>query len=452
MRHRCTSSIVPHGRRGHGRALRIRASRAPRAVSRRPRSALPRHRRPVPRDDLVDARQRRRRHRPRRWSRRSPTEPVIASGTDPQDPTITVDGVDVATAIRTQEVTAAVSAVGVGARGARPAARRCSASLIGDGGIVVEGRDIGSVVWPGRRGQGLPDRRPVRPRRASYRRGERRRLGRRHRGRPAPPRRDRLRARHGAADDARRTRSTSTPRRTRSTRSSTGSWRWCATRSGRRERARHPPSARGAAPHRRSPRAAHLGAPRAGRHLPGDHPPLVRRAGHRPAARPGGRAGDRRGQPLGFIDGPLLAILAPRPVHALTKREMFTGALGPFLRQSGQIPLWRETVDPVAVRTACGSLRDGGCVGVFPEGTRGAGELTASTRAGLRTSPWSPGRRSCRWSTSAPASPAARTTRSRREGTRVVDGVRRAGAPGPAAVAAHPGRRATQRRAGPPWC
>ena len=53
----------------------------------------------------------------------APTEPVIASGTDPQDPTITVDGVDVATAIRTQEVTAAVIRRGVGARGARPAAR-----------------------------------------------------------------------------------------------------------------------------------------------------------------------------------------------------------------------------------------------------------------------------------------------------------------------------------------
>lgn len=77
----------------------------------------------------------------------------------------------------------------------------------------------------------------------------------------------------------------------------------------------------------------------------------------------------------GFIDGPLMAIMAPRPLHALTKREMFTGAMGPFLRQSGQIPIWREAVDPLAVRTALRVLRDGGCVGVFPEGTRGAGEL-----------------------------------------------------------------------------
>jgi 1-acyl-sn-glycerol-3-phosphate acyltransferase len=80
----------------------------------------------------------------------------------------------------------------------------------------------------------------------------------------------------------------------------------------------------------------------------------------------------------GFIDGPLMAIFAPRPLHALTKREMFHGPMGPFLRQAGQIPIWREEVDPAAVRTALRVLRDGGPVGVFPEGTRGAGEMLRS--------------------------------------------------------------------------
>jgi len=74
--------------------------------------------------------------------------PVIASGTDPQDPTIAVDGVDVATAIRTQEVTAAVSDV-ASVPEVRARLLALQRSLIGDGGIVVEGRDIGSVVWPG---------------------------------------------------------------------------------------------------------------------------------------------------------------------------------------------------------------------------------------------------------------------------------------------------------------
>ena len=48
---------------------------------------------------------------------------------------------------------------------------------------------------------------------------------------------------------------------------------------------------------------------------------------------------------VGWLDGPLLAICSPRPVHALTKQEMFAGALGAFLRAVGQIPLDRFHVD-----------------------------------------------------------------------------------------------------------
>ncbi|GAA4615310.1 (d)CMP kinase [Actinoallomurus liliacearum] len=74
-------------------------------------------------------------------------EPVLASGTDPDAPTITVDGVDVSGPIRGSEVTGAVSAVA-----AVPAVRERLVALqreiIGAGGIVVEGRDIGNVVAP----------------------------------------------------------------------------------------------------------------------------------------------------------------------------------------------------------------------------------------------------------------------------------------------------------------
>lgn len=83
---------------------------------------------------------------------------------------------------------------------------------------------------------------------------------------------------------------------------------------------------------------------------------------------------------IGIIDGPLMAIFAPRPVHALTKVEMFDGKLGRFLRLTGQIPLDRFRSDPLAVRTALRVLREGGTVGVFPEGTRGNGELDTFRR------------------------------------------------------------------------
>lgn len=78
---------------------------------------------------------------------------------------------------------------------------------------------------------------------------------------------------------------------------------------------------------------------------------------------------------IGYVDGPLMAVFCPRPVHAWTKVEMFHGALGRFLRAVGQIPLDRFHVDPHAVRVALRVLREGRVVGVFPEGRRGGGEL-----------------------------------------------------------------------------
>jgi cytidylate kinase len=71
----------------------------------------------------------------------------IDIGTDPQHPAVTLDGRPVDAEIRSAEVTAAVSAVS-----AVPAVRELLVALqrelIGAGGIVVEGRDIASVVWP----------------------------------------------------------------------------------------------------------------------------------------------------------------------------------------------------------------------------------------------------------------------------------------------------------------
>jgi 1-acyl-sn-glycerol-3-phosphate acyltransferase len=84
---------------------------------------------------------------------------------------------------------------------------------------------------------------------------------------------------------------------------------------------------------------------------------------------------------VGWLDGPLLAISAPRPVHALTKHEMFEGPLGHFLRATGQIEIDRFHVDLAAIRIAVKALQDGHVIGVFPEGRRGPGDM-ASPRAG----------------------------------------------------------------------
>lgn len=74
-------------------------------------------------------------------------KPQLDVGTDPADPVVCVDGLDVTALIRTRGVTNAVSAVS-----AVPEVRRrmvdLQIELIADGGIVVEGRDIGTVVAP----------------------------------------------------------------------------------------------------------------------------------------------------------------------------------------------------------------------------------------------------------------------------------------------------------------
>jgi cytidylate kinase len=71
----------------------------------------------------------------------------IGIGTSPELPTITLDGTDVSREIRSDAATAAVSAVSAVPR-VRELLRERQRAIIGRGGIVVEGRDIGTVVAP----------------------------------------------------------------------------------------------------------------------------------------------------------------------------------------------------------------------------------------------------------------------------------------------------------------
>lgn len=76
----------------------------------------------------------------------------VVIGTDPTAPRLTVDGFDVSTPIRGRAVTSAVSAVSavpaVRARLVGMQQQIIAATLAAGTGIVVEGRDIGSVVAP----------------------------------------------------------------------------------------------------------------------------------------------------------------------------------------------------------------------------------------------------------------------------------------------------------------
>lgn len=83
---------------------------------------------------------------------------------------------------------------------------------------------------------------------------------------------------------------------------------------------------------------------------------------------------------IGWFDGPLMVLTAPRTLHGLVKHEMFVGRTGLLLRLVGQIPVERRVLDVRAIRLCIRALRDGRVVAVWPEGTRGDGELRAMKR------------------------------------------------------------------------
>lgn len=76
-----------------------------------------------------------------------------------------------------------------------------------------------------------------------------------------------------------------------------------------------------------------------------------------------------------MVDGPILFGVVPRRVVFLIKQEMFRGVAGWGLRRIGQLAVRRGEPDRAPLLAAQKVLREGGVVGVFPEGTRGAGDV-----------------------------------------------------------------------------
>jgi 1-acyl-sn-glycerol-3-phosphate acyltransferase len=79
-----------------------------------------------------------------------------------------------------------------------------------------------------------------------------------------------------------------------------------------------------------------------------------------------------------FVDGPLLLGLLGRRAVFWVKQEMFTGVAGWGLRRIGQLPVRRGEADRRPLTAAIAVLRGDGIVGVFPEGTRGSGDVAAA--------------------------------------------------------------------------
>lgn len=64
-----------------------------------------------------------------------------------------------------------------------------------------------------------------------------------------------------------------------------------------------------------------------------------------------------------------------RFLQFMAKKELFVPLIGDVIRAGGSFPVDRSGNDLGAVRTSLRILKAGGTVGIFPQGTRGGGEL-----------------------------------------------------------------------------
>ncbi|MFA6317958.1 MAG: lysophospholipid acyltransferase family protein [Elusimicrobiota bacterium] len=89
---------------------------------------------------------------------------------------------------------------------------------------------------------------------------------------------------------------------------------------------------------------------------------------------------------VSLCDGPMLAVALglDRPVCFLTKEELFrVPVFGWYLSAVGNIPVDRSRGDVSALRAAVERVRAGGCLGMFPEGTRVKGRARGAVKAGV---------------------------------------------------------------------
>ena len=70
------------------------------------------------------------------------------------------------------------------------------------------------------------------------------------------------------------------------------------------------------------------------------------------------------------MDQNAVILSCKRPVRYLAKKEYFDGKTAWFFKASGCISVDRSIHDKVAQEEALNELREGGCIGLFPEGTR----------------------------------------------------------------------------------
>jgi len=83
------------------------------------------------------------------------------------------------------------------------------------------------------------------------------------------------------------------------------------------------------------------------------------------------------GNHISYFDPVLVACVAPRQVRFMAKKELYQiRPLRWLLDKLGAFPVDRGAADMAAMRAAFGILKEGGVLGIFPEGTRVRGAKT----------------------------------------------------------------------------
>jgi len=74
------------------------------------------------------------------------------------------------------------------------------------------------------------------------------------------------------------------------------------------------------------------------------------------------------------VDPTMVMMSTNRIVHFMAKEELFKGIHGIIFESMGMIKVYRGRLNPQAVLEAENILKNGGIVGIFPEGTRNKSE------------------------------------------------------------------------------
>ncbi len=91
------------------------------------------------------------------------------------------------------------------------------------------------------------------------------------------------------------------------------------------------------------------------------------------------------GNHLSFVDPVIMAVAAPEnQIRFIAKKELFTHKLmGPLVRCLNAIPVDRHNTDMEAMRACMRVTREGGVLGIFPEGTRHHKGLMEEVESGV---------------------------------------------------------------------